>query len=126
MFLFRYLKLPVFVLLLAVGTTAVQARDFSVFSNQELLDLRRAMGNASPREQEEYRMEWQYRLQKMSEEDKEHYTQALEKGTESGAAEGEQEKVPFVIQGRGYDRGEGIVIFGGMSPDKGKGKGSGK
>ncbi|MDW7771832.1 MAG: hypothetical protein SCH71_02985 [Desulfobulbaceae bacterium] len=93
--------------------------DYSLFNNQELFDLRGAVGNADAAEQEAYRQEWGKRLEKMSEEEKEKYTAAAE----DAAGDGEG-KVPVVIQGRGYDQGAGTIIYGG-APAGGSGQKSG-
>ncbi|MDH3328002.1 MAG: hypothetical protein OEM01_02090 [Desulfobulbaceae bacterium] len=98
-------------------TSNAWAIDYTVFDNQELFALKEAVSRATVEEQEAYRQECQARLQNMSEEEKKQYTEA---------AENSAGKVPFVLQGQGYDKGAGAVIFGGSTSGKGAGKGSGK
>lgn len=110
---YRIAVVVIGVLLLTLNAWAI---DYTVFSNQELFALKEAVSRATVEEQEAYRQECQARLQNMSEEEKKQYTEA---------AENSVGRIPFVLQGHGYDRGAGAVIFGGTSSGKGAGKGSG-
>lgn len=107
----RCVKTAVVLICFAISTVAA-AMDYSVYSHQELLKLKDAVATAPEAEQEAYRQEWQRRLQNMNEEEKNYYVKALQSGDNGKSDDG---KVPFVIQGRGYDKGEGTVIFGGGS-----------
>jgi len=98
-------------------TSSAWAIDYTVFDNQELFALKEAVSRATAEEQEAYQQECQVRLQNMSEDERKQYAES---------AENSAGKVPFVLQGQGYDKGAGAVIFGGSPSGKGTGKGSGK
>lgn len=92
------------------------AMDYSVFSNQELFELKGAVGNAELTEQEAYQKEWRKRLENMSEEERKKFSGTDE--NESGHKDGKEP--PVVIQGKGYDKNEGTVIYGGRALEGGR------
>lgn len=109
----RLVSLAAFALMLSFCPES-QAMDYSMFSNKELLELKGAVERASKEEQAIYAKEWDGRLQKMSSEEREYYEDALLTSEAEKKSNDDKKKVP-VIQGKGYEKGEGIIIFGGPS-----------
>ena len=103
-----FIKQAVFLLSTAIillFSTQVYALDYPSMSNDELHDLRGAIRNAPPEEQERYRKEWQIRLDKMSKEEKAHFEQEARSADES---------LTPIIPGKGYDsQGTGVILYGG-------------
>eukprot|EP00362_Geleiidae_sp_MMETSP1317_P002223 CAMPEP_0201284948 /NCGR_PEP_ID=MMETSP1317-20130820/89928_1 /ASSEMBLY_ACC=CAM_ASM_000770 /TAXON_ID=187299 /ORGANISM="Undescribed Undescribed, Strain Undescribed" /LENGTH=102 /DNA_ID=CAMNT_0047607273 /DNA_START=569 /DNA_END=874 /DNA_ORIENTATION=+ len=84
-------------------TSSAWATDYTVFGNQELFELKKAVSNASGAEQEAYQQEWQDRLKNMSEEEIKLYAEAVENREGNDDMTVREGKIPFVIQGQGYD-----------------------
>lgn len=82
--------------------------DFSKLSNQEMFELRHEAKGFSPEDREAYEHEWINRLNAMSDEERDPY---LKQEKEERKEEIEKDKP--IIQGRGYEKNAGNVIFGG-------------
>jgi hypothetical protein len=105
-----------FMLFSSIGLAMVYAD----FSNEEFFAMRGAISHAGEEEQQAYRQEWHRRLEKMSQEEKKKFGLNAEDANEMTPPD---KKIPFVIQGKGYEKGTGIVIQGGGAGSPGgKGK----
>ena len=116
------LKLPLWflaIVCLCLPTAPVSwAIDFTVFSTQELYELKGAVQNAPEQEQKAYEQEWHKRLQTMTGEEKKLYVDSSD--TPGQAKENSSKEPKPYTPGRGYDQqGTGGVIYGGApSPVK--------
>lgn len=113
----RWMGTGLSLLLALVCGTAVWAMDFGAMSNQELAELRGAIENAPPAEQDAFRLEWEKRLATMGEEEKKRY---VTPDPAEPAGDGQGKNPTFI--GRGYEnQGMGVIIFGGDGkPSQGK------
>ncbi len=93
------------------------AIDYTTLNNEELYELQGAIKNAPETEQKAYAKEWQLRVSEMDEEEAKRYTSNESDGTEDNT--GDRLQAPF-IQGSGYEKNAGSVIYGGGQPGKGE------
>jgi hypothetical protein len=100
-------------------SSSAGAIDYTLFSNQELIELQQAVRNAPSEEQEAYHKELESRLQDMSEEERNNFIEKIGEKDKNADTADEERKAPLV-QGKGYEKGAGIVIFGGAPAGKGR------
>jgi hypothetical protein len=92
--------------LLTAGS--ILAADYSQYSTEELSKMRGTMQNVSEQERETFRMEWQKRIQNMTQEEREKYM-----GRPEDAGQGNMMKQRGMNQDRGYGMGGGKGMGGG-------------
>lgn len=81
------------------------AVDFTGMNNQELFEIRKMIKFSTEQVQVEYQEEWDKRLADMSDEEKKKFADAA-KNDDYGGDE-------LWVPGKGYEKQQGIIIYGG-------------
>jgi hypothetical protein len=98
------------VFLLLTAAAVSRAGMYSDLSTRELYEMRESIRQAGPEEQQAYRQEWWQRWEDMGAEERKRYGPPGE-GLPPDAGDSGRGSVPYVIQGKGYEMGPGIIIY---------------